>query len=130
LAPRSDAELLPVLLELIGSAVPVDRWPTQMSKAQRREHAREQAQAEAAAADHRPAAAVGTDDTESESAEVVALRWPQRARDTQASLDAERRRRREAVVRERPTPPPPLGASYRKNNVFVLARDEEDEHDD
>jgi hypothetical protein len=58
LAPKSDAQLLPLLLQMIGGYVPVDRWPTQMSKAQRIEHAREAARSGAAAAD-RPAAAAG-----------------------------------------------------------------------
>ncbi len=41
LKPKSDAELLPVLLKLIGSNIPVSKWPTQMRKSQRTEHARE-----------------------------------------------------------------------------------------
>src|ERR1035441_4973801 len=54
--PRSDAELLPLLLDLIGGLIPVDAWPTQMSRQQRTAHARETAQADQAAAD-RPARA-------------------------------------------------------------------------
>ena len=56
LRPRSDAELLPLLLDLIGGLIPVDAWPTQMSRQQRTAHARESAQADQAAAD-RPAPA-------------------------------------------------------------------------
>ena len=41
LQPRSDAELLPLLLDLIGGLIPVDAWPTQMSRQQRTAHARE-----------------------------------------------------------------------------------------
>ena len=33
LRPRSDAELLPLLLDLVGGLIPVDAWPTQMSQA-------------------------------------------------------------------------------------------------
>ena len=33
LQPRSDAELLPLLLDLIGGLIPVEAWPTQMSQA-------------------------------------------------------------------------------------------------
>src|SRR5712691_3384640 len=33
--PKSDTELLPVLLELIGSKIPVSQWPAQLSKSQR-----------------------------------------------------------------------------------------------
>src|SRR6266540_2851784 len=36
LTPRSDAELLPVLLELLAEHVPVDRWPTQQRPKRRR----------------------------------------------------------------------------------------------
>ncbi|HEV2345149.1 MAG TPA: helix-turn-helix domain-containing protein [Actinocrinis sp.] len=130
LTPKTDAELLPVLLELIGSAVPVDRWPTQMSAAQRRDHAREEAQAAAAAVDRPKTGGEVPADAQDDVGKAVALRWPERARRTQQALDAERRRRRESVVRSTPKPPPPLGSSYLKRNVFLLARDEGDERDD
>jgi hypothetical protein len=32
LKPRSDTDLLPVLLEMIGAAYPVAGWPSQMTK--------------------------------------------------------------------------------------------------
>jgi hypothetical protein len=51
LKPKSDTELLPVLLELIGARIPVSRWPAQMAKAERTGHAREAAQAQAAHSD-------------------------------------------------------------------------------
>ena len=67
LQPRSDAELLPLLLDLIGGLIPVDSWPTQMSRQQRTAHARESAQAGQAAADRpapaAPAAAQARQDT-------------------------------------------------------------------
>ncbi|MGH3736540.1 MAG: hypothetical protein ACRDT6_13125, partial [Micromonosporaceae bacterium] len=56
LSPRSDAELLPVLLTLLGGHAPVEEWPTQLTKQQRAGHAREAEQAAAAGAD-RPAEA-------------------------------------------------------------------------
>lgn len=40
LAPKSDAELLPVPLELAGAHVPVDQWPGQLTRQQRVQHAR------------------------------------------------------------------------------------------
>jgi hypothetical protein len=125
--PAADAELLPRLLELIGSSVPVSRWPARMSKAQRTGHAREASQAGAAAADRphdeqdtAPAAAgpVGS--------VVTPLRWPERSRSVGEALDAERRRRREAAVPVTPKPPPRLGASFRERNVFVLPEDDEE----
>ena len=134
LKPRSDSELLPVLLELIGARIPVSRWPAQMAKAERTGHAREATQAQAAQAD-RPAPPTGPAAraramTPGE-ADVTPLRrepgWPQRARQARDGLDTERRRRREAAVPVTPKPPPRLGASFRDGSVFVLpGGDEED----
>ena len=128
LKPKSDAELLPVLLELIGARIPVSRWPTQMAKAERTEHAREVTRAQAARAD-KPAPPSGTAD-ETGKASVIPLRggpgWPQRARQARDGIDAERRRRREAAVPVAPQPPPRLGASFREHNVFLLPEDDEE----
>ncbi|MDP4512114.1 COG3415 family protein [Nonomuraea turcica] len=127
LKPRSDAELLPVLLELIGSKVPVSQWPTQMTKTQRTEHAREVTQAAAAQAD-RPIASPTTGEADaSGSSAVTPLDWTRRARQASDSIDGERRRRREEAVPVIPKPPPRLGASFRERNVFVLPDDDEEE---
>ena len=131
LKPRTDAELLPLLLELVGSAVPVSQWPTRMSKAQRTGHAREAARASAAEAD-RPH---GQEDNSppqlgpavQAGAVVTPLRWPERSRSAGEALDAERRRRREAAVPVTPKPPPRLGASFRDRSVFLLPEDDEEE---
>jgi transposase InsO family protein len=131
LKPRSDAELLPVLLELIGSKIPVSQWPTQMDKSQRTEHAREVTQAQAAQAD-RPASLPEATETVPDTADrtkVTPLRWPQRAQQTHDSIDGERRRRREEAVPVAPKPPPRLGASFRERNVFLLPDDDEGEQD-
>lgn len=138
LVPRSDAELLPVLLELIGSRIPVARWPTQknrkgMTKQQRTEHAREVAQAQAAAADRpslpdRPDSGSAVPPAAGEG-EVVALRWPERARQAEDAIDAERRRRREAAVPVRPDPPPLLGEAARRHSLFLLPDEADDEQD-
>jgi hypothetical protein len=127
LRPKTDEELLPVLLELIGGLIPVSQWPTRMSKNQRAEHAREHAQAATAALDRPAEPVIEHGEAENEAA-VIPMRWPERAREVQDAVDAERRRRREAVARTSPRIPPPLGSSYRKRNVFVLSDDEE-EHD-
>jgi hypothetical protein len=126
--PKSDTELMPVLLELIGSRIPVSQWPTQMKKSQRTEHAREVAQAKAAAAD-RPAAkpAAPEETAGQEEPKAAVLQWPRRARQTQDAVDSERRRRREAAVSAAPKPPPRLGASFRERNVFLLPEDDEEE---
>jgi hypothetical protein len=129
MTPRTDAGLLPKLLELIGSSVPVSQWPARMSKAQRAGHAREVAQADAAAADRPDGREAGTADhpDPGDHAGTVAtpLRWPQRSRSAASALDAERRRRREKAVPFAPQPPRSLGAGYRDRNVFVLPEDDE-----
>ncbi|MEU3317136.1 transposase [Streptomyces sp. NPDC006662] len=51
LKPRDDTELLPVLLDLIGARTPVGSWPSQMTKTERSERAREVARARAAERD-------------------------------------------------------------------------------
>jgi hypothetical protein len=136
LAPKTDAELLAVLLGLIGGRVPVSAWPTQMARKKRTEHAREAAQGQAAQADRtaRPRApAAGEPWTGPGEATVTRLHrepgWARRARRASDGIDADRRRRREAAVPVTPKPPPPLGASYRERNVFVLPPDDEEDHD-
>jgi len=137
LKPRSDAELLPVLLELIGGRIPVSRWPSQMTKAERTGHAREVTQAQAAQADRpaQPSGAAGeARAARPGGASVTPLRrepgWPQRAGQARDAIDAERRRRREAAVPVTPAPPPRLGASFRERNVFCLPDEEEDGEQD
>ncbi|MFI9617047.1 transposase [Streptomyces sp. NPDC052023] len=121
LAPCSDAELLPVLLELLGSAIPVEQWPTQMTKRERSRRSRQHAQTEAAAADRAPATA----SDRGGDAEVLA--WPEQARTIQDSVDTDRRRRREAATAgRRPTPPPRLGEMLRRRTLFLLPPDEDE----
>ncbi|MFD0502480.1 hypothetical protein ACFQ0G_04955 [Streptomyces chiangmaiensis] len=118
--PRSDAELLPVLLELLGSAIPVALWPTQMTKRERSRRSRQHAQTEAAAADRAPAASGRGRD-----AEVLA--WPEQARTVQDRVDADRHRRREAATAgRRPAPPPRLGEVLRRRTLFLLPLDEDE----
>jgi hypothetical protein len=121
LAPRSDADLLPVLLELLGGCSPVDSWPTQQSKGKRAERSREVAQTQAASRDRPASPGAGTD------AEVVPLRpWHERAGEAAEALDAERRRRREAAVPSRPKPPPLLGEALRRQSLFLLPDEDDD----
>ncbi|MFE9354904.1 hypothetical protein ACFYPB_11940 [Streptomyces olivaceoviridis] len=117
LAPKSDAELLPVLLDLLGSAIPVDQWPTQMTKRERTGHSRRAAQARAAEQDRQPKTAA-----EEPAADVVP--WPEQTRSVAAAVGADRRRRREASVPRQPTPPPRLGDSLRSRSLFLLPPDE------
>ncbi|WP_033825840.1 transposase [Kitasatospora sp. MBT63] len=130
LAPKSDAELLPVLLELIGATVPVEQWPARLSRGQKVEHAREVAQVAAAAAD-RPAPAPRVATSAAGEAAVVGgatvtqIAWRERAEAGQGAVDAERRRRREQAVPVRPVPPPRLGDRLRA--VSLLALPDEDD---
>ncbi|OII61995.1 transposase [Streptomyces sp. CC53] len=130
LAPKSDAELLPLLLELIGGHIPVEQWPTRLNKSQRIEHAREMAQTAAAAAD-RPTGAseggAGKRAAPDEGDNVVPLRWRERARQGQDAVDDERRRRREQAVPERPSPPPALGQRLRERSLLALPDEDEPE---
>jgi hypothetical protein len=122
LAPRSDAELLPVLLELFAGHVPVDRWPTQQrSKRRRTARAREAAQTTAAARDRPPQPAA--------PANVVPLDPDGHARQVQDAIDAERRRRREQAVPVTPPPPPRLGETYRRSSLLVLPPEDAEEQD-
>ncbi|MBN1171083.1 MAG: hypothetical protein JXA67_02815 [Micromonosporaceae bacterium] len=143
LRPRSDAELLPLLLDLIGAHIPVDAWPTQMAKTERIAHAREATQARAAATD-RPGNAAGgppgdaTRTTGSRrsngrgtgagavpAATVGQPGWRQRAQQVQQTVDSDRaHRRREALAGHPVTPPARLGDGFRQRNLFLLPPDE------
>ncbi|MFJ2779417.1 transposase [Kitasatospora sp. NPDC087315] len=117
--PRSDAELLPLLLRLIGTHVPVDRWTTQLSRSQRKGLAREEAQRSAALAD-RPA----------ESAPVPGPGWAERERRAANAVDGERRLRREQIVPNRPAAPARLGERLRRSSLLAPLPDEDDGADD
>jgi hypothetical protein len=126
LRPRSDAELLPLLLDLVGGLIPVDAWPTQMSRQQRTAHARETAQAGQAAAD-RPAPAAPAAAQASQGngnagagAAVTGLRWRDRARDAGAAVDAERRRRRTLAAGSRPEPAPLMRDALRRGSMLRI----------
>ena len=123
LAPRSDAELLPALLELLAGHVPVDRWPTQQRPKRRRTaKAREATQTTAAARDRPPRVVGGAD--RAAPADVVPLDPDGHARQVQDAVDAERRRRREQAVPVAPPPPPRLGETSRRRSLLVLATDD------
>lgn len=129
LKPRTDSELLPLLLDLLRGVTPVQAWPTQMGstqmgKQQRTGHAREVAQGGAAGADRPATPAAGVAGTD-RSADVVAIRWADRVADTTAAVNAERRRRREVAVPERPPPPPRLGDAFRRRSLLLIPADDE-----
>ncbi len=134
LKPRSDAELRPVLLDLLAGHAPVANWPTQQqhqSKRRRTARAREAAQTAAVARD-RPRH--DNDKEESESvpaqpvaANVVPLERDGHARQVQDAIDAERRRRREQAVPVTPSPPPRLGEAYRRSSLLILPPEDAEE---
>jgi hypothetical protein len=129
LRPRSDRELLPVLLQLVGAHIPVAQWPTQMSRQQRSDHAREVTQGRDAARD-RPPTADDSDQaapTEPSGASVVRARFGDRAHRAGQAVTDERRQRREVAVPDIPQPPPRLGARLRHRSLLVVPDDDEGE---
>ncbi|MFD4745889.1 transposase [Streptomyces rubiginosohelvolus] len=111
LKPRTDAELLPVLLGLVAAKTPVDAWPTQMTRQQKSERARELARARAAALD-RPAPPPPPGPPPET---IRALH-----RQVTAAVEEDRRRRRMAAVPIPPTAPKLLAESLRAKNLFLL----------
>jgi hypothetical protein len=123
LAPRSDAELLPVLLELLAGPTPIEGWTTQMAKRERTDQAREAGQGVAADAD-RPTTEPALPAAES-TTPVVPLRWADRARSSAEAIDAERRRRRLQAVPGPPPRPARLGSGLRRASLLVLPEEDE-----
>ncbi|MDX3616068.1 transposase family protein [Streptomyces europaeiscabiei] len=119
LRPQDDQELLPVLLDMLRAKTPVSAWPSQWTKAERTERARELARARAAAED-RPAAA-GLHLLPAAAAPGDLARRNQRA------IDADRRRRREEAVATPLAPPLTLGEDLNERSLFSLLSDDEDE---
>ncbi|HEX2745628.1 MAG TPA: hypothetical protein VHN16_14670 [Streptosporangiaceae bacterium] len=125
LRPKSDTELLPLLLKLLGAHIPAGQWPAQMTRQQKKDQAREVMQSDAAAAD-RPAMTAGqSGDLEQQGlGSVVALRWPDRARQAETAVDDERRRRREQAVPQRPAAPGGLGDRLRRTSLLLIPDEE------
>ncbi|MBC9718855.1 transposase family protein [Streptomyces sp. TRM66268-LWL] len=119
LKPKDDTELLPVLLDLIARHTPVEVWPTQLSKKQRVERARELARARAAATD-RPAQPVPSQSTPVPQGPAPVLRPVEIVEQTRSALAAQRRQRREQALSDRPKPAPLLADTVRAQNLFLL----------
>jgi hypothetical protein len=138
LRPRSDAELLPLLLDLIGAHVPVEAWPTRMGKTERVAHAREAAQAQAAAAD-RPASTARNIASSQPTGPATATPapapgdrqgWRQRAQLSQRAADSDRAHRRgQALAGQSVSPPPRLGDAFRRRNLFLLPAEDDTDPD-
>jgi len=124
LRPRTDAQLLPILLELLGDANPVEHWPTQLSKKQRVGSAREAMQGNAADRDRTQAVAA-------EAISAIQAAAEQRHSDVEQVVDSERRRRREAAVAELlPSPPQRLGSALRQHSRLLIASDDTEAGDE
>lgn len=122
LSPKSDEDLLPVLLRLLGGVAPVSQWPSRMGKKEKKSRARETAQGDQAARDRHgpePAGAGG-------EGKVVPLRWPGQESSARDAIDAERRRRREQAVPQRPAPPGTLGDKLRATSLLALPDEDEE----
>ncbi|HEY1700409.1 MAG TPA: hypothetical protein VGG75_11930 [Trebonia sp.] len=126
--PRTDADILPVLLDLIGAAVPLSQWPGKMTKAQRTARAREIAQAAAAAAD-RPQDSGMVPRQPGRVSTVDEATTPERPGTAAEAVAAERRRRGNGPPRGPLKVPGRLGASFWKDNPFVPPADDDDEQD-
>ncbi|MDQ7907608.1 hypothetical protein RB614_24100 [Phytohabitans sp. ZYX-F-186] len=132
LRPRTDTELLPLLLDLIGGHIPVEAWPTRMGKTERTAHARDTLQGQAAAAD-RPISQ-SSSRTQPARPDAAASPWPpeqggwrEPARQTQRAVDGERRHRRhQALADTRLAVPARLGDGFRRRNLFLLPTDDSD----
>jgi hypothetical protein len=123
LKPRTDTELLPLLLDLLGGVTPASSWPTQVSRQHRTGHAREVTQASAARTDRPASPAADSTGRQDQPPGADASGWPGRAGRARSAVDAERRRRREDAVRERPQPPPRLGDAFRRRSLLLLPDD-------
>jgi hypothetical protein len=112
LSPRTDTDLLPMLLELLAKAgQQVSAWPTRSAgklRSARTAEAREQARARAAQTDR-----AGTGPAPDEPG----------APDLAAAIDAERRRRREQATNRRPKPAAPLGEASSRRSLLRLPED-------
>ncbi|MDX8053842.1 hypothetical protein SK571_31115 [Lentzea sp. BCCO 10_0798] len=146
LTPRTDTELLPVLLDLLGAHVPVSTWPT-LTKSARRGITRDITRAETARTDAASAhdtqhgrprrAENGGTATRSPSAELPVaagtahtdraasqpVQWPRHAHHIATALDADRRRRR--IEADTSTTgaelPPRLGAEFSRGNLLLIS---------
>lgn len=112
---RSDEELLPALLDILGSVTPVDKWPTQKEKKagkkRRIARAREDTHAQAAAADREGPSPLPA---------RMPAPWAEQTHTIDTAVDSDRRRRREEVVLDEPVAPPLLEDALRRQHLFLL----------
>ncbi|MFI9042624.1 hypothetical protein [Streptomyces sp. NPDC053726] len=119
LRPRTDAELLPVLLDLLAAVTPVESWPGRSeTRKKATARARELARARASLKD-RPAPQPPRAPVDS----------PAPDRDVAEAITADRARRRQAAARGAPpVPAPPLGDDVRSRLLYPAAQPSPD-HD-
>ncbi|MEU1216704.1 transposase [Streptomyces sp. NPDC005790] len=117
LRPRTDAELLPVLLDLLAAVTPVESWPGRPeARKKAAARARELARARASIKD-RPA----------RQPPPASASNPAPGRDVAAAITADRARRRQAAARGAPpVPAPSLGDDVRSRLLYPAARPSSD----
>lgn len=108
LRPRSDTELLPLLLQLLARSAPVGAWPEHDSRQRRKAAAREAQQGKAALADLPGPSRPASVKTLSRDAAI------------RGSIDQERRRRRERAVPQTPASPVSLGEWLAHRNPMAI----------
>ncbi|MFK0190569.1 transposase [Kitasatospora sp. NPDC090308] len=117
LAPRSEDELLPVLVELLSATTPVEQWPTRKTstrktpaagRRQRAGRVRENSRGRAAEADRS-----GERGSDRATATVAVPAFGR-------AVDSSRRRRREELGRREPVAPPLLDDALRGGGLFLL----------
>lgn len=135
LAPKSQAELLPVLVELLTATTPVAQWPSQIAearaqakaqaKAGRRERSartREESRGQAAREDRergrRPTPEPAAAEPVPACEEPISIH---------RAVDASRNRRREAAGLRKPVAPPRLDEALRRRGMFLLPATEDRE---
>jgi hypothetical protein len=130
LTPRSDVELLPVLLELLADHAPVNRWPTQQQTEPKRRRTARVREATQTAAAERDRPRHNWHPTGEVPADIVPFGSDGHARQVQDAIDAERRRRREEAVPVTPPPPSRLGETARRRSLLLLPPDGADDAED
>ncbi|WP_434600066.1 hypothetical protein [Streptomyces sp. A5-4] len=131
LKPLGDAELLPLLLEILRTVNPVDQWPSQMTRKEKVARSRLTAQGRAAESDRPPPKETAAEEVSPYVAaeELAEPSWSRDVRTVQAAVDAELRRRREDLGRP-PAAPQLLDDALRKRSLFLLPDLDDEPGDD
>ncbi|MEU4419293.1 Mu transposase C-terminal domain-containing protein [Actinoplanes sp. NPDC024001] len=130
--PKTDAELRPLLLEMLKTHAPVSEWRSQLKKKEKLARSREIHQGAAAAADRpvptrpSPLEADGLElhPASARRAPAVEQSWEEQDQLVQDSLDAERALRRQRAVAPQPVAPGTRLGGSEKRNLFLIPDEE------